>query len=409
MYPKVALSAGNIAHYHHTALALQKAGYLWKYFCVFSGKDDLGFMQRLLPADLRKRLSGKVLPDLDSKKIRTFAAPYLFSQGLRRAGLAGQARVDALFGRLYDRATLYHADDADIFHFVNGMGLQTARRAKERGCIVICDVRAEHVDVQEQVLRDEYERLNLPYRSMRALYRDRLVAEYDLADYLFVPSSYVAETFIRSGIAPEKIFVVPYGVDTARFSIRPKHEELNRKKHPFRVLFVGQLTPRKGIHYLIQAFTKLRLPNSELVIVGHGEIEYQKLLQEMLSSEDQIRFGGHLPQVELSEYYQNSDVFILPTLSEGSALVIYEAMSAGLPVITTPNAGSVIRDGQDGFIVPIRNVETLQDKIMYLFENPDACQKMGIASQERVREFSWERYGDRLLNVFDQILSEIKK
>lgn len=409
MQTKVILSAGNIAHYHHAALALQQAGHLWKYFCVFRGGDDFGMLQKFLPADMQKRLMGKALPGLDAHRMRTFAAPYLFTQALCRAGLTGQARTDALFGALYDWATQYRADEANIFHFVNSMGLKTAGRAKERGCITVCDTRSEHVDSAEEILRVEYEQLRLPYRSMQALYRDRLVAEYALADYLLVPSSHVAETMIHSGIPPKKVFIVPYGVDSSRFPSRDAQPEWDGRNRPFRILFVGQVIPRKGIHYIIQAFEKLQLPNSELVIVGQGEPAYLALLKKMISSEHQIRFIGQIPQIELWEYYQNSDVFVFPTVSEGSALVIYEAMSAGLPVITTPNAGSVVQDGLDGFIIPVRDVETLQDKILCLYQNPDVRLKMGRDSQERVQEFTWERYRERLLMVYDQILTETEK
>ena len=406
MRTKVILSAGNVSHYHHTALALQQAGYLWKYFCVFSGKNDLGVFQKILPANVRKRLLGKFLPGLDAQRVRKFAVPYLLTQGLRRVGVTRQARTDALFGNLYDRSTQFFTDDADIFHFVNGMGLKTAERARRRGCITVCDVRAEHVDHQEEILQVEYDQLGLPYRSLRALYRNRLVAEYELADFLFLPSTHVAETMVCSGIAPEKVFVLPYGVDLSRFSNNHPFEESSGKRHLFRVLYVGQVIPTKGIHHLVRAFVKLQLPNSELVIIGQGDSAYQKLLKGMISSGHQIQFVGHLPQMELKEYYRSSDVFVLPTLSEGSALVTYEAMSAGLPVITTPNAGSVVRNGQDGFLIPIRDVDALQDKILYLYENSDVRKNMGEASQERVREFSWERYGERLREVYDRILTE---
>ncbi|WP_322507658.1 glycosyltransferase family 4 protein [Anaerolinea sp.] len=401
--PKVILSAGNISHYHHTALALQQAGWLWKYFCVFRGENDFGFLERLLPSSLRKRLNGKALPGLDPHRTRVFPLPYLFTQTLRRLHLTSQARTDAWFGALYDFATLHQTDGAGVFHFVNGMGLRTAQRVKKRGGIVICDVRAEHVDRQEETLRLEYDRLGLPYCSLRALYRDRLLAEYDTADFLIVPSSFVAESMMRSGIPPQKIILLPYGVTLRHFSPeRSYHEQTQRR---FRILFVGQIIPRKGIHHLVQAFTRLRLPSSELIIVGQGDAEYETLLKRLVTSDAAVRFIGQLPQAELWAYYQSADVFVLPTLSEGSALVVYEAMAAGLPVVTTPSAGSVVRDGVDGLLFPACDVDALQDKIQYLYQNPDARIAMGNSARERVREFTWERYRERLLEMYARILA----
>lgn len=401
--PKVILSAGNISHYHHTALALQQAGWLWKYFCVFRGENDLGFLEGLLPSNLRKRLNGKALPGLDPHRTRVFPLPYLFTQTLRRLRLTSQARTDAWFGALYDLATLHQTDGAGVFHFVNGMGLRTARRAKERGGIVICDVRAEHVDRQEETLRLEYERLGLPYRSLRALYRDRLLAEYEVADFLIVPSPFAAESMIRSGIPPQKIILLPYGVTLRHFE--PKRPEQERVKGGFRVLFVGQIIPLKGIHHLVQAFTRLRFPRSELIIVGQGDVRYQALLNRLVGRDASVRFTGQLTQAELWAYYQSADVFVLPTLSEGSALVVYEAMAAGLPVVTTPNAGSVVRDGVDGLLFPACDVDALQDKIQYLYQNPHARIAMGHSARERVREFTWEHYRERLLEVYARIFS----
>ncbi|GAB4403120.1 MAG: glycosyltransferase family 4 protein [Anaerolineales bacterium] len=405
--PKVILSAGNISHYHHAALALQQAGWLWKYFCVFRGETDLGFVERLLPSSLRKRLNGKALPGLDLHRTRVFPLPYLFTQTLRRLRLTSQARTDAWFGALYDLATLHQTEGAGTFHFVNGMGLRTALHVKKRGGIVICDVRAEHVDRQEETLRREYDRLGLPYRSLRALYRDRLLAEYDVADFLIVPSSFVAESMMCSGIHPRKIILLPYGVNLYRLpSERSYHE---RAKKTFRVLFVGQIIPLKGIHHLVQAFTRLRLPQSELIVVGQGDAEYLTLLKRLVPTDVSMRFTGQLTQAELWTYYQSADVFVLPTLSEGSALVVYEAMAAGLPVITTPNAGAVVCDGVDGLLFPACDVDALQDKILYLYNNPDARIAMGEFARTRVQEFTWEHYRERLMQAYARhVFGEVK-
>lgn len=404
--PKVILSAGNIAHYHHAALALQQAGWLWKYFCVFRGENDLRFLGRLLPSSLSKRLNKKALPGLDPHRTRVFPLPYLFTQTLRRLALTSQARTDAWFGALYDLVTLHQTDDAGVFHFVNGLGLRTAQRAKERGSLVICDLRAEHVDRQEETLRLEYDRLGLPYRSLRALYRDRLLAEYDLADFLIVPSSFVAESLMHSGIPSQKIIVLPYGVSLRYFSSEALCQE--RDKRLFRILFVGQIIPLKGIHHLVQAFARLRLPQSELVIVGQGDAEYQRLLKRFAAPDISVRFTGQLTQAELKTYYQNSDVFVLPTLSEGSALVVYEAMAAGLPVVTTHNAGSVVRDGVEGLLFPVCDVQALQDKIHHLYQHPEIRLDMGNSARARVQEFTWERYRERLLEVYARIFAGVK-
>jgi len=241
---------------------------------------------------------------------------------------------------------------------------------------------------------------------MRALYRDRLVAEYDLADYLLVPSSYVAETMIRSGIGAEKVFVLPYGVDTSFLSSQERRLEQAEEKHSFRILFVGQVLPLKGVHYLVQALENMKIPNVELIIIGNGDTGYLKLLNGLIPPGISVQFKSHIPHMELKQYYSGSDVLVLPSLSDSFGLVVSEAMMAGLPVIVSENTGAkeIIRDGVDGFIVPIRDANALQEKLMYLYERPQERQIMGCASMERVNEFSWDHYKDRLLAVYDQIL-----
>ncbi|MFH1421146.1 MAG: glycosyltransferase family 4 protein, partial [Planctomycetota bacterium] len=96
--------------------------------------------------------------------------------------------------------------------------------------------------------------------------------------------------------------------------------------------------------------------------------------------------------------------FVFPTIEEGSALVTYEALASGLPVITTPNAGSVIRDGKDGFIIPIRNTEMLAEKIEYFYKNRDAVKEMGKSASERALEFKWEKYSKQLVKEYEKVL-----
>src|SRR5262249_8217957 len=140
------------------------------------------------------------------------------------------------------------------------------------------------------------------------------------------------------------------GVDVARF--RPGGP---RPRGQFRILFVGTLSQRKGIRYLLEAARRLRLPDAELVLAGR-----------MVGSEtafapyrDVFRHVTHVPYHEVHALYQDADVFVYPSLHEGSAFAVFEALASGLPVICTPNTGSVVRDGVEGFLVPVRDVDAI--------------------------------------------------
>jgi glycosyltransferase involved in cell wall biosynthesis len=102
-------------------------------------------------------------------------------------------------------------------------------------------------------------------------------------------------------------------------------------------------------------------------------------------------------------YFQQADVFVYPSLHEGSALAIYEALASGLPVITTPNSGSVVRDGLDGFVVPIRDVEALKEKIVALCENGDMRKEIECNARRRSEQFTWEAYRRRLAEIMRRL------
>jgi glycosyltransferase involved in cell wall biosynthesis len=400
----VILSAGNIARYHHTAFALQQAGLLEKYFCTLKGFDGHEKWLSFLPTKWLQRVKGKNLDGLQKQYVHQLPLPYLFSQSLRQAGLISEGRTNLLFANTYDQLVKHHLTESRVFHWVHSTGLRSAQKAKNAESLLICDVRAEYIDTYESRLRQEHEYLGVPYYSTRSFLRDRLIDETLLADYLIVNSDHVAKSFINNGYDQERIFVLSNGVNLRHFSKGMKKK--NQSDSKFSILFVGNLTPLKGVHYLLQAFDKLNIPNSELLLVGNPDPDYKELLRKMRIDRKSVKFLGHIPQIELFKYYRQSDVFVLPSLSEGSANVIYEAMSAELPIVTTPNAGSVVRDGVDGFIVPIRNTEVMMEKLVYLYEHRGDRIAMGQEAARRVQEFSWERYRERLVAIYGQIAAQ---
>jgi len=164
---------------------------------------------------------------------------------------------------------------------------------------------------------------------------------------------------------------------------------------------VGQLSQRKGIKYLLEAFRNLRLPGAELVLVGNvagsgkGLLHYRDMFQHV----------PNVPHSEVHQWFEQADIFVYPSLHEGSPLAIYEALACGLPVITTPNSGSVVQDGIQGYVVPIRDVERLKEKILLLYENRELCQQMSRKARLRAEEFTWAAYRRRLAHVLLNLLA----
>jgi len=210
--------------------------------------------------------------------------------------------------------------------------------------------------------------------------------KWGLSDLVLVPSQYCRDSSIALGCDPDKIKLVPYGIPDQWFDLKPSPE-------PGRILFVGQVGLRKGSHILAQAcrLLKARGVCFDCRVVGPSQVDTTLPLFEGPT------YLGQVPRSQVQDEFQRADLFVLPTLADSFGLVHLEAMACGVPVVTTSHCGSVVRDGVDGFIVPIRNPQVLADRLQLLLNDRLLRVQMGVAARSRAREFTWQRYGERLL------------
>jgi glycosyltransferase involved in cell wall biosynthesis len=213
------------------------------------------------------------------------------------------------------------------------------------------------------------------------------------ADSVICPSEWVRDDLVRNfGCPTEHTAIVPYGVNPELFSVR--NEPVRG-----RVLFAGTAELRKGIHYLAAAAEKL---------IEHGlhyEFRVAGNVEQSVANQRQCRhltFLGRVPRVGMTHEFAVADLFVLPSLAEGSAETTYEALACGVPVVTTPEAGSVVRDGIDGRNVPSRDPETLANAITEIVEDRQKRERMSRAARDRAHDYTWERYGERLLAALRQ-------
>jgi glycosyltransferase involved in cell wall biosynthesis len=180
---------------------------------------------------------------------------------------------------------------------------------------------------------------------------------------------------------------------------------LGKEDDIFRIIFAGQILPGKGIHYLLQAFTELDLPDSELLLVGRIDGSMQEIVKEYTRKSQMIKSIGNVPKLELNRYYSSASVFVLPSLSDAQPLACLEAMACGLPIIVTENTGTqeIIREGKDGFVIPIRDTEAIKEKISILYQDEKLRKNMSRSVQERIQEFTWEKYGEGLIAIYQEI------
>jgi glycosyltransferase involved in cell wall biosynthesis len=223
------------------------------------------------------------------------------------------------------------------------------------------------------------------------------VEEFARADYIMVPSQFAVDTFIERGFPPEKMVFQPQGVDLSRFQPEFPGGGI------FRVLFVGLLGFRKGLPYLLEAWERLKLKNAELVLVGTAHEEIQPCLSRYRDLPG-LKVEGFTP--DPAARFSQSTVFCFPSLSEGGAKVTYEAMAAGLPLVVTPEAGSVARDGLEGIIIPPRQVEPIMAALEHLYRHPEETGQMGRRARARAEEFTWQNYGRRLVDFYHTVLGK---
>ena len=200
-----------------------------------------------------------------------------------------------------------------------------------------------------------------------------------------------------------KVIKNSYGVNLREFEFKKK---LNKKKDKFRILYVGTLSVRKGILYLLEVFDQLNLDNSELLLIGNIDKELQISLKKFKTN-NKIQILKSVAQNKLNHFYNDSDLFILNSIEDGFGMVVSQAMACGLPVITTKNTGAseIIDDGINGFIIPIRDQKSLREKILFFYNNPNICNDMGEkAHLKATKYFSWEMYGQKAISIYQDLL-----
>jgi glycosyltransferase involved in cell wall biosynthesis len=296
------------------------------------------------------------------------------------------------------------ARHSDAFLFYSGAGLHTLKALKPTRTVGVLEAVNSHILVQERILSEEHERLGLPLKGFHRREVARRVRECEMADGIICPSTFARQSFLDEGIEPARVRTVPFGVEFA-----PAGEPVERPPGTFRVLFVGQINIRKGLRYLFEAFKKFQHPKKELWIVGPRT---EQTGIEDVTPPPGTKFLGVLKGGDLSRAYRSCDVFVLPTIEEGLALVIGEALSHGLPVIATENSGAadLFSDGSTGFHVPIRSPEAIAGKLQFLADNRDILEKMSRWTETSGQGLrTWEMTGQSLVETLRDFVEMPKR
>ena len=221
------------------------------------------------------------------------------------------------------------------------------------------------------------------------------IDEVKMADAYIAASSFTKQSLVNIGANPDKITIAPYGVDLHNY---PYYERRLKTNEPLSFVFVGNYTQRKGIHYMLMACKALQDAgyNFNLKMTGRSKLNIEYINSFGLRN---LSINYKLSHSELINLLHSSDIFLFPSLCEGFAFVIVEAMSTGLPVIsTTRTAGNdIIRNGIEGFTIKPSNVEEIVEKMKYFIDNPSECIRMGNNAAHTARTLTWDNFETKVI------------
>lgn len=382
--PQVELIS-NLFHYYYTALSLHRCGYLGRYITGPSVKENEAWLARM--GGLFERLwIERRLEGIPPASVKRLWIPDIVRRSIMRLGGSGEYAT-LIHNEMFARRAAKAMGECDVVHFVHSVGWEAARIAKRRGTKVICDMREEHPQFQAEILSEEAKHLGIDFKVPGSSYRNRVLEEIELADYIFCPSTYAKRTFLARGIQEEKLVVCPYGVESAQFTakVRPP------PGREFRILFLGQVCMRKGIHYLLEGFRRAELANARLILAGPVDPAFRVVLDRYPGLFEEL---GSVPHSQVRELYLTADVFVMPSLADSFGLVVLEAMSTGLAVIVSENTGTadLIQEGREGFVTPIRDSENIARHLSFLHQNREQCASMGENARSTARALDWDNY-----------------
>jgi alpha-maltose-1-phosphate synthase len=368
-------------------------------------------LAKLIPGSLRATFERRARVQLPAELVRTRSVRELIRNGLIRAGkkhlIASETNpfsIDGVYRDLdaYVARSLHKYPKVRAVYAYEDGALHHFRKARTLGIHCIYDLPIGYWRANRKISAEEAElqpawkgTLNaLSDSNAKCALKDQ---ELELADTVIVPSTFVKNTLEMYPGSKKKIVINSFGVPA---NISAPRQQTSPDQ-PLRVVYVGSLTQRKGIAYLFEAVEKAGKAVT-LTIIGRKVGQSQALDRKC----EEHRWLSSLPHSEILAEMRQHDVFVFPSLFEGLALVTGEAISQGLPVITTPNSGGtdILRDGVDGFIVPIRDPEAITQRLLELHGDRVLLKQMSDSARERAAQLDWQGYKGRTVTAVREAL-----
>jgi glycosyltransferase involved in cell wall biosynthesis len=336
---------------------------------------------------------------VDPERVRSFVRHGIATRAYRRTGSLGLSqRCDPAAHRWFGRwaARELGRESWDVIHCWSGVSEEILRSPAAGNAQTMLMRGSSHIVTQRRLLDEESRRVGADLDRPGDWMVARECREYELADRIVVLSSFSARTFVSEGVSPERLDVLPLGVDVEAFradvATMERRQQRVMRGDPLTVLYVGALSFRKGLWDLMQVARSPKVSTIRFRLVGNIMHEARPLLASLPGN---VEIAGKVPQSALRQFYDDADVFLFPTIEDGFPVVLAQAHAAGLPIITTPNGAGhdIVRTERDGWIVPIRDPQAIVDRLDWCSRNRAALAETIDAKRTGISR-TWEQVAE---------------
>lgn len=290
------------------------------------------------------------------------------------------------------------AMEGDVVYLWPDSSVSLFKSLKQKGCIVFRENINTHNAYAKKILDSEYGSLGL--KNYKGISKKKIAREMEIqkyTDFVFSPSPMVTQSLRENGVSPESILPASYGLrknEILECTVRNYNDN-----DYVTFIFVGSICIRKGIHLLLNAWTEANI-NGRLVLIGSIDESIKELVNNNISETI-----THIPFVDnLKDTYAKADVFILPSLEEGSPLVTYLALGAGIPSIVSPMGGGGVIDVTEGITIDPHNKTALIDAIKVLATNGKLRKSMGKSALSKATEYTWNNVAKKRAKLIEEEL-----
>lgn len=395
---KVIVAHVSKQHSFHTAIALKKQGMLYKYITTVYDKPSSLTMRakKFLKGNTLKKAATRSCPELDDNEVLQFYELFgLMRIFLRRIKFIN---IDLYVMRVFWKKVANYAvkENVDAIMVYDGLSKKYLDIIKKKAphIEIMMDVTIAARPFMKEVFIKDMEKFNHKhfFEEEKFLWVDEYLQNtYDdckYVDHFFVPSKVVYNSLKFCGVSDEKLITVPYGVGVDQFTYVQKKAGTG----PLKLIFVGGVMYRKGVHHLLEVVS--RYTESEVTLSLAGGYDPEGEFYQKYKDVKNINFLGFVTRDVITRVFQESDAFVLPSLAEGLALVILEALATGTPVICTENSGGndAIINYENGIVCKASDRESFNDALLWMMANRDKLPAMSAKAREVSLSYTWDEY-----------------